>query len=300
MNGTVGQAFLVGCPRSGTTLLQRLLSTHPDIVSLPETHFLQRLLRYGDRHRESARGWRWKNLHGLRHALQAGIGWVPRGQVRQAWAGVPELIPATAPLPALASVTTQLHAFADAMAVHRDHARAQLWLEKTPDHLFYLRSISRHLPQARVIHLLRDGEEVVASLHAAAMRYPAWHVYADVDRAVDRWNCAIAASENWLHDQRHLWVRYEQLLAQPERELARIFAFLGCAYVDCLGAAAAPADLGSLIRRDEPWKLAAGQALSDRRKFHSRFDAVQRARIRARLIPLSSDLSAAMRRPFSH
>jgi hypothetical protein len=32
--------FLVGCPRSGTTLLQSLLAAHPQIASFPESHFL--------------------------------------------------------------------------------------------------------------------------------------------------------------------------------------------------------------------------------------------------------------------
>lgn len=296
MNAAIGQVFLVGCPRSGTTLLQRLLSTHPDIVSLPETHFLQRLLRYGDRHRESVRAWRWKQLHGMRHALQAWLGWVPGGQVRRAWAGVPEL--AAASPSAFAPVSAQLQAFADAMAAHCDGSGGQLWLEKTPDHLFYLRSISKHLPDARVIHLLRDGEEVVASLHSAAARYRPWHVYADVDRAIDRWNRAVVESGAWLHDRRHLWVRYEQLIAQPQQELARIFAFLGCGVVDC--ATAGSADLSVLVRSDEPWKQDAGEALHDRRKFQFCFDAARRAYIRARLIPLSDDLLAATRRPFPH
>ncbi|NJL55543.1 sulfotransferase [bacterium] len=31
--------FLVGCPRSGTTLLQSMLASHPQIASFPETKF---------------------------------------------------------------------------------------------------------------------------------------------------------------------------------------------------------------------------------------------------------------------
>ncbi|MNV95973.1 hypothetical protein D3C71_1909240 [compost metagenome] len=101
-----------------------------------------------------------------------------------------------------------------------------------------------------------------------------------------------------MHDRRHLWVRYEQLIAQPQQELARIFAFLGCGVVDC--ATAGSADLSVLVRSDEPWKRGAGEALHDRRKFQLCFDAARRAYIRARLIPLSDDLLAATRRPFPH
>ena len=36
--------FLVGCPRSGTTLLQSLIASHPQVYSLPETNFFRLLL----------------------------------------------------------------------------------------------------------------------------------------------------------------------------------------------------------------------------------------------------------------
>lgn len=296
MSAAVGQVFLVGCPRSGTTLLQRLLSTHPAIVSLPETHFLQRLLRDGDRRREAVAGGRWKRMHGMRHALQARLGWVPGRQALRAWAGMPELV---SPIPAAqlgCSVAVHIRAFSVAMTALCAQAGAQLWLEKTPDHLFYLQAISRYLPQARVIHLLRDGEEVVASLQAAAARYPQWRRYADVERAIDRWNCAITESETWQGDQRHLHVRYERLVARPQQELARIFAFLGCQNVSCPTAEAASSDMAALVRSDEPWKQGAADAIADRRKFQQQFNEVQRERIRAGLRPLSAGLQAALRR----
>jgi hypothetical protein len=34
--------FIVGCPRSGTTLLQRLLDCHPQVAVTPETHWIPR------------------------------------------------------------------------------------------------------------------------------------------------------------------------------------------------------------------------------------------------------------------
>ena len=38
--------FLVGCPRSGTTLLQSLLAAHSEILSFPESHFCRAILGY--------------------------------------------------------------------------------------------------------------------------------------------------------------------------------------------------------------------------------------------------------------
>ena len=39
--------FIVGCPRSGTTLLQSLLAAHPQIHSFPETHFFPNTIEKG-------------------------------------------------------------------------------------------------------------------------------------------------------------------------------------------------------------------------------------------------------------
>ena len=38
-NYMVSRAFIVSCPRSGTTLLQSLLAAHSDIHSFPESNF---------------------------------------------------------------------------------------------------------------------------------------------------------------------------------------------------------------------------------------------------------------------
>src|SRR5271167_4804558 len=40
-----GRLFVVGCPRSGTTLLQSLLAAHPSVHSFPETAVFGRLLK---------------------------------------------------------------------------------------------------------------------------------------------------------------------------------------------------------------------------------------------------------------
>ena len=40
----LSRIFLVGCPRSGTTLTQSLLAAHPMVASFPESHFFSHLL----------------------------------------------------------------------------------------------------------------------------------------------------------------------------------------------------------------------------------------------------------------
>ena len=290
--------FIVGCPRPGTTLLQALLASHPDVHSLPETHFLQSLLRCEDQRRyarATPAQW-WRSVREWRRGAMAAAGWAGPRRVRRSWAGMPELAQ-SAPA-SIAShpcrIREQVRAFERAWQAQCRHAGKHVWIEKTPDHLFYLDHLRRHMPHARVIHLLRDGEEVVASLYAAGLEHAQWQGFRDVGRAVDRWNRAAAESLRWLGQPGHELVRHEALLADPEGVLSRLCRFIGC---DERGVVPAGhgAVLQALIRDDEPWKQARGTRLHDRRKFAKVFDPATQAHVRARLRPI--DWAALSTRP---
>ncbi|MGH8027697.1 MAG: sulfotransferase family protein [Pseudoxanthomonas sp.] len=297
-----GRVFLVGCPRSGTTLLQALLSAHSRIHSLPETHFFQQLLRTGEgrrladptatrRKRIARRLQNWS-----RHAT-ASLGWVSGPRGRKAWQALPELdADASSDLRGLAAYRLQQHIHRFGTLLDRQclRARKRLWLEKTPDHLFYIAHIQRHFPTARFIHILRDGEEVVASLYHAAQRYEPWRPYLQIERGIDRWNRALAESLSWRRHPSHLLVRYEALMADPQRTLARILHFLDCPDEPGICAAHAQA-VSRLVRPDEPWKRGNFDALGNRRKFHKLFDSDQQHRIVAGLD--KPDWSALARLP---
>ena len=38
--------FVIGCPRSGTTLLQRMLDSHPQLAVANDTHFIPRAIKH--------------------------------------------------------------------------------------------------------------------------------------------------------------------------------------------------------------------------------------------------------------
>jgi len=47
-----------------------------------------------------------------------------------------------------------------------------IWVEKTPDHLFYVKRIQQYIPDAAFIHIIRNGRDTVASLVDAARKFP--------------------------------------------------------------------------------------------------------------------------------
>lgn len=282
------RVFLVGCPRSGTTLLQSLLHAHREILSLPETHFFQQLLA-SDESRQCERPEyeaglgrrRWRERK--RHALAA-FGLVAPQRVHRAWRSLVEAgLDAQAPTGMDRwRLVAHARAFTEAMDAHCLAHRKSAWLEKTPDHLYYIEAIQRHLPDARFIHVVRDGEEVVASLHRAAQAFAPWRPYLDVERCVSRWSRAVAESLRWIDDPRHRLVRYEDLVAAPALALHQVLGFLGCADDPRLWERYTAA-ASELILPDEPWKRGNLEPIAQRRHFETTFDAAQQRRIRARL-----------------
>jgi hypothetical protein len=97
------------------------------------------------------------------------------------------------------------------------------WGEKTPQHTLCWRTILSGFPNAQVVHLVRDGRDVMLSYRSAF--FGPKHVYP----LALRWRQYLSAAEEArtaLGEARFLQVRYEDLVRAPERELRRICAFL--------------------------------------------------------------------------
>lgn len=76
--------------------------------------------------------------------------------------------------------------------------------------------------KTKVLHLIRDGRGVSASY----MRWNSW----PIQKAVDEWRRSIASEEHMirrLRAEQVLALRYEDLCADVEGELKRVFGFLG-------------------------------------------------------------------------
>ena len=225
--------FLVGCPRSGTTLLQVRLDAHPDVAVAPETFYVRDFVgkpkRYERADSVAGRERLVKDLVERPEFIAMGVD--PEEYSRAVAAAAPGW---RAPFAIL------LEQFARA----RGAARVG---EKTPNHLLEMRTLEEWFPDAAFVHVVRDPRAV-----AASWRDVPWsNGSLAADAAVWR-KYMIAARERPPKSGRVLTVRFESLVSAPSEELARVFAFLDLApapeSIDVTPAATA------VDVEREPWK----------------------------------------------
>jgi hypothetical protein len=219
--------FIVGCPRSGTTLMQRMVDAHPLIAVTPETHWIPRFIQ--QRIGVSADGMATSELvPALLEYYRFALLNIPREQVE-------ELAGSGEPISYARFVTGIFNLYGQARG-------KPLVGDKTPGYVRFLPTLHELWPQARLVHLIRDGRDVCLSLlnwekaDRILGRYPTW--------TQDRVTTAALFWERHVRSGRkapvsrepdlYCEIRYESLVACPEEECLRLCAFLGVSFDEAM------------------------------------------------------------------
>jgi hypothetical protein len=204
--------FVVGSPRSGTTLLYHmLLSAGNFAIYRAESQVFNQLEpRFGDLSEAS-------NRERLLHAwcgspLFAKTG-LDVGEVREKVANC-------------RNGGDFLRTVMEAMAQRQ---KVERWADSTPEHVLYLDRIKATVPNALAIHIIRDGRDVALSLQKQAWIRPfPWDRARDLEVAALYWEwvvqegrkCSAALGENYTE------IRYEDLVLNPREALTRLSRFV--------------------------------------------------------------------------
>lgn len=204
---TGSPVFVLGCPRSGTTLLRLMLDQHPSLAIPDESHFILPLLR-------RKRAWQPQELFDEVLADPRFLRWGldPERVRRRAAAESPQGFAAV--------IETVFAAYAESRQKPR-------WGDKSPPYLTHVATLHELFPAAQFVHLIRDGREVARSL-ASRDWYPSTLL-----AAATFWRREVGKARQagrLLAPSQYLEVRYEALVASPEAELARVCDFLGEAF----------------------------------------------------------------------
>ena len=183
-----GPVFILGLPRSGTTLVDRILSAHPQIESLGE-------------------------LNDWPLALTG----LTRGSRSKS-----DLVARSAALDMRKLAADYL------LRVRQRRADLPFFIDKTPANFIYIGLIAAALPNARIIHLNRDPMDNALGMYKALFRmgYPFSYDFADLaeymlakDRLMQHWRDVLPG--------RILDVKYEGIITDQEGQTRRLLDHVG-------------------------------------------------------------------------
>jgi Sulfotransferase family len=200
--------FFVGFARSGTTLVRAMFDSHPDLAIPGESHFIVPIARHADRYQ----------LNGtfLHHRFLADVFSHPRFQQ---W-GLPEMFVRSefekGERESVAEAIRQLYV---AYAAYQGKPR---YGDKTPVYLLHVRLLGELFPEARFVHIIRDGRDVALSHMDALARSK------KIEQVAINWRRSIQRARRagcWANG-RYRELRYEDLIGDPEGVLQSVCPFL--------------------------------------------------------------------------
>lgn len=210
-----GPFFIVGSGRSGSTLLQVLLDAHPNIAIPPESQiydsFGSVFWTYGDlRDRANRR----RFIRALLGDVFIGT-WHLNATVNDVEARLKR---------------ADRGGIIDALfTLYAERSGAVRWGDKTPEHVSHLAEIIRDFPDARLIHLVRDGRDVAEAFRRMVIGpVSAAGLAGEWRRKVMSWQTFCCEHET----ANTLMIRYEDLVREPQEAVRGVLEFLGEPYID--------------------------------------------------------------------
>lgn len=204
---TTAPIFIVGSARSGTTWVHDILDAHPQVHCIYES-------------------WLFTLKDGLGSLLS------PQRWKKEKPSGFARSIDRETMIAHARRFSTAL--LTDGMSADQHHV-----VEKSPSHLYAAPLITEIFPDARFIHVVRDGRDVSVSVRAASRSWaPAWRKTfgRSVFHSGRAWKGAIRQGQKLGAElgERLIEVRYERLKLEPRGTSRRILDFCGIPYDDAI------------------------------------------------------------------
>jgi hypothetical protein len=212
--------FFVGCPRSGTTLLRRIGDAHPELAVARGNRWIARTVEF--RRGLTREGFvtprlleRLRDPHRLERLA------IDEGDLERVL-GNGGTVP-------FASFVTAL------FDLYGERHGKRLVGEKTPGYVRHLLPLHRLWPQAKFVHLIRDGRDVCLSVLDWGKGAAGFSTFEDDPVMTTgvwwEWYVQLGLEGgNELEASLYHELRYESLVADPERECARLCEFLALPY----------------------------------------------------------------------
>lgn len=202
--------FIVGHPRSGTTLLRFMLSSHPRLFIPEETGFIPFLVKQNRIDTSMS----YKDVSNMLQRI---------GKLNYMWKDKVREVPTfykSLPEPKLAYMLDE---------IFRNYTTDEMvyrWGDKTPLYIQYIPVLNKIFPEAQFIHLIRDGRDAAIS---ARNKWPENSSYMDLVYLLRNWVLNTNAGRkagSWLGNERYYEIFYETLVSEPQETLKDLCKFL--------------------------------------------------------------------------
>ena len=216
---TISQSpvFIVGCPRSGTTLLQALLSTQNIIYSFPETHFFSNTYKYikYDQNANIDITCLDTVFEHIKNKMDLNISGYILDQIRR--------ISKNKDLSTKYLFEIIIYICLRNQLAHNEICNIR-WLEKTPGHFRHLDTIKKHYPMSKIIAIIREPASVINSRKKNIPQ----EKEKSVRELAFQWNSAITCFEEFktkYPDDIYI-IQYEKIVKNVEFAIQEIGRFL--------------------------------------------------------------------------
>ena len=207
------QILIGGCGRSGTTLLGAMLGAHSDCICPPESQFKMDVLR-------SCEG------NGEKVNLPTALNLIKKHLRFKIW----EFDISSTEIPEEemgGSYPRLLEWIVSRYARSHGKTKARIWVDHTPENIRRATTLLELFPQAKMIHIVRDGRAIASSVMSVD-----WGPNTII-KAAGWWLEMISyglAAESRLREDQITRVKYEDLVCAPEKTLINLCTFLGIDY----------------------------------------------------------------------
>jgi len=205
--------FIVGCPRSGTSFLYHLLLSAGGFAEFRTQMNVFDVLEpiYG-------------NLGVMKHKKKMMKEWLQSKAFHVSGLDAAEVE---------AKVLSECHGAGDFLRIVMDMIAqkqgVKRWIDSTPTNIPHMQRIVKEFPDARIVHIIRDGRDVALSLDKQGWSRPLpWDKNKSLLAAGIYWEWIVRKGRKFgaMLGSKYMEVRYEELVSDPRKSLARVSEFI--------------------------------------------------------------------------
>ena len=205
--------FIVGVPRSGTTLLRLILTSHSDICIPPEsTFFLDLENRYG-------------KSTDLSQKIDDFIEEIYQDNKFQDWQvdqnKLRQKLSAIKPLTYAQAVATVYRSY-----LEQKKPNAKIWGDKNPFYYYQVDKILKYFPQARFVNIIRDVRAIYSSIKKVS-KLSSWIIDSPASYVTEKWTDNAKFVEEHSANDIIYHIHYENLILDPELSIRQLCDWLG-------------------------------------------------------------------------